>query len=686
MLRTLSTLAFGAGTSLAALPTAAQVAAPAETDDIVVTGDRTDRTLRQTPASVVVSTGADVDRLAGTYSVDDVISRIPNIVTTRPSNNAPAIRGVDGTGPQSGGDAFFGGTRPRVNFQVDNRTLTFNEVIFIDGLLWDVQQIEAYRGPQSTLQGRNAVAGVIAVKTNDPTDTWSGRARAVVGDYGTRQFSGALGGPIVPGVLSFRVAADWREEQAFVDFAPYQARAAGLSTELKQIDNPGRFESFTARGKLLFTPSSDVRALLTLSHSDAYAPQTIQVARPFRDHVASFPEMPRMRTRADVAIADADMRIADGLTLALLGSATDFRILRYAMLDAGSALIDGREYSAEPRLKFGGPGDRLSGFLAGLIFRARQREEIDFFTGRFRDRTNTDAVFGEVTFRPDAVLGVTLGLRYEEERRLRTGSAGPFVTDFDRTFRAFLPRATVTLDASPDVTIGATIARGYNAGGVGFAFDPPFPSYTYDKETVTNYEAFGRASLADGRLQLRGNAFFNRYRGLQLPFDLNPDPNLFAFVTRNAERATTYGLEVESRYRALPELSLFANAGLLETKVDRFVEPTVEGNELPRAPAFSLNAGFTLQPVPPLELSFDMRYSDSYYSDAFNEARGKTKPYTLANAQVAWRQGRFRIFAAATNLFDTTDAILLSPGSTRDLDAATITRPRRVTGGVEASF
>ncbi len=686
MFRTLSTLAFSVATSLTALPTSAQVASLAETDDIVVTGDRTDRTLRQTPASVVVSTAADIDRLAGTYSVDDAISRIPNIVTTRPSNNAPAIRGVDGTGPQSGGDAFFGGTRPRVNFQVDNRSLTFNEVIFIDGVLWDMQQIEAYRGPQSTLQGRNAVAGVVAVKTNDPTDDWTARARAVVGEYDTRQFSGALGGPIMPGVLSFRVAADWREEQAFVDFAPYQARAAGLSTELKQIDNPGRFEAFTARGKLLFTPSSDVRALLTLSHSDAYAPQTIQVARPFSDHVASFPAMPRFRTRADVVIADAEMQIADGLTLALLGSATDFRILRYAALDAGSALIDGREYSAEPRLKFGTANDRLSGFLAGLIFRTRQHEEIDFFTGRFRDRTNTDAIFGEVTFRPNPVLGVTLGARYEEEQRVRTGSAGPFVTDFDRTFRAFLPRATVTVNASPDVTIGATVARGYNAGGVGFAFDPPFPSYTYDKETVTNYEAFGRASLADGRLQLRGNAFFNRYRGLQLPFDLNPDPNLFAFVTRNAERATTYGLEVESRYRALPELSLFANAGLLKTKVDRFVEPTVQGNQLPRAPAFSLNAGFTLQPVSPLELSLDMRYTDSYYSDAFNEARGKTKPYTLANAQVAWRQGGFRIFAAATNLFNTTDAVLLSPGGTRDLDAATITRPRRVTGGVEVSF
>ena len=676
------------GALLAAMPTAAQTADVAEgaSADIIVTGDRSDRTLQETSAIVIVTTGADADRLSGTYSVDDVISRIPNIVTTRPSNNAPAIRGVDGTGPQSGGDAFFGGTRPRVNFQVDNRTLTFNEVIFIDGLLWDMQQIEAYRGPQSTLQGRNAVAGVVAVKTADPTFDWNGRARVLIGEQDTRQFSGAIGGPIVPDVLAFRLAADWRKEQAYVDFAPYQARARGLSEQLKQIDNPGRSKSLTMRGKLLFTPTPDSRALVTLSHSDAFAPQTIQVLRPFQDHVAGFPQQPRFKTRADVAILDTDVRLADGVSLAFLGSAADYRILRFAPLETGSALIDGREYSAEPRVRFGTAQDRLSGFLAGLIFRSRQREEIDFFTGRFRDRTNTDAVFGELVFKAGPALGITLGARYEEEQRVRSGAAGPFIIDFNRTFRAFMPRASVTLNASPDVIVGATIARGYNAGGVGVAFDPPFPNYTYDKETVTNYEAFVRATGAGGRLQLRANAFYNRYEGLQLPFDLNPDPNLFAFITRNADRATTYGLEVESRYRPLPELSLFANAGLLKTKVNRFDEPTVQGNELPRAPAFSFNAGLTLQPIRQLELSFDMRYTDSYYSDAFNEARGKTRPYTLANAQIAWTQGPVRIFAAATNVFDTTDATLLSPGATFQVDNATITRPPRVTGGVEWRF
>jgi len=655
-------------------------------DDIVVTADRTERTLRQTAASVAVLRQADVDSLAGAYSTDDVIGRIPNLVSTRPSSSAPAIRGIDGTGPATGGDAFFGGTRPRVNYQVDNRTLTFNESIYVDGLLWDIQQIEVYRGAQSTLQGRNAIGGVIAVKTADPTFRWSGKVRAVVGEDHVRQYSGAIGGPILSDMLAFRVAADWRTERFYVDFTPFVARDAGLSERLKGIDHPSRSRSLTVRGKLLFTPSPDIRALVTFSHSDAYGPQSGDVLRPFEDHVAAYPRMPRFQTRADVLIADTDFRLGERLSLAILGTATDYRVQRFAVLGDGNALINGREYTAEPRIRFGTADDRLSGFIAGLVYRAHQDEEIDLFDGRFKDRTRTNALFGEIVFRASPAVSVTLGSRYEAEERDRSGGAGPFVIDFHRTFKAFLPRATVSLQASPAVTLGATIGRGYNAGGAGFSFEYPFPSYVYGKETVTNYEAFVRSSLAGGRLSLRGNIFFNDYRGLQLPFDINPDPAIFSYVIRNAGRATTYGAEVEARYHALDSLTLFANAGLLKTRVNRYDDPAIEGNELPRSPAFTLNAGFQLRPVPPLELSFDIRYTDAYYSDAVNQARGKTDPYTLANAQLSWRAGPARIFVAASNLFNTTDVLQLSPGMVRSADVATISRPRRVTGGVELSF
>ncbi|CAN7169208.1 TonB-dependent receptor [Phenylobacterium sp. LjRoot219] len=81
--------------------------------------------------------------------------------------------------------------------------------------------------------------------------------------------------------------------------------------------------------------------------------------------------------------------------------------------------------------------------------------------------------------------------------------------------------------------------------------------------------------------------------------------------------------------------------------------------------------------------SFD---SDAYYSDAFNDPRGKVTPYAIANAQVSYRAGPARLFAAVTNIFDTIAATDVSPGETRADDSASITAPRRLSAGLEFSF
>ena len=647
-------------------------------DDIIVTAERSNRSLRDTATSVAVITGAEAERLPGVLSTYDLIERIPNVVATRQANGAPAIRGIDGAGPAIGANAFFAGTRPRVNFLMDGRTLTFNEAIYLDAGVWDMQQIEVYRGPQSTLQGRNAVAGVIAIKTVDPTFEWTGKARGLIGEDSTWQASGAIGGPLLGQSVAFRVAADYRREHSFIDLVPYA-----------ELPHPERMKAMTLRGKLLIQPEGapDFRSLFTVNYSDSFAPQTLALRRPFTDKVIGTNRTPRFRTRATVGISDTSWQITDGIGLSAFVTATDFRVNRYVNVTNGIAQIDGKEYTAEPRIRFGQAEDTLSGFIAGYLFHAKQHESIDLFGGgTFDDRTITKAAFGELSWRPTERFDLTLGARYEHEERDRTGGAGPIPIDFHRSFGAFLPKATLTFRPDPDLTLGVTVGRGYNAGGAGFAFNPPFPSFVYEKETVWNYEGFVRASLMDGRLELSGNIFFNDYRGLQLPFDVANNPAAQALVIRNADKATTYGAEASVRFKALPSLEFFGSAGLLETKINRYNDPTVAGNKLARAPAFSFNAGVTAMPLEGLDLSFDVRYSDSYYSDVFNNARGKVDPYMLANAQIGYRVGPARVFVAATNLFDTIDPELYFPAASFASDLATITRSRRVTAGVELSF
>jgi len=73
--------------------------------------------------------------------------------------------------------AFFAGTRPRLNLSIDGRSATYNEFAFGTQSLWDMQQVEVLRGPQSHVRGQNAVAGAVVMRSKDPTDEWEGTLR-----------------------------------------------------------------------------------------------------------------------------------------------------------------------------------------------------------------------------------------------------------------------------------------------------------------------------------------------------------------------------------------------------------------------------------------------------------------------------------------------------------------------------
>lgn len=650
-------------------------------DEIIVTAERANRTLRETASSVDVSTREDVERKSGVYSVNDLLDRIPNITTTEPGNDMPAVRGIDGTGPGGGPTAFFAGGRPRFSYLVDGRTLSFNEATFGDTSLWDIAQVEVYRGPQSTLLGRNAIAGVVAIKTADPSFEWQGAARAIIGNRDEIQTSGAIGGPIISDVLAFRASGDWQRGQDFVDFVGYPG-----------TDNPGRYDTKTFRGKLLLTPSSGIRSLLTLYYQDGREPQSNWVKLPFERAISidAGLQQPVFRARNTTAISDTTIDLAPSLSLQVLLSATDFRINRYAPAGTGAAQIDGKEYMVQPLLRYGTASDRLSAFIAGYIFRAHQDETNDLLGGgAYRDETDTTAVFGEVTVRPTDALSIILGARYEEEKRYRVGATGFLVTDFQETFKEFLPRATISLDVAPQATIGLTASRGYNAGGASITLSPPFQEYTFRPEHVWNFEGFGRVGLGSD-LSLTGNVFYSRYKDMQLPLYLTS----LSIEIRNAERATTWGAEAGLSWRPSEKNEIYANIGLLDTKIDRYsTDPRAAGNELPRAPTFNFAAGFNFSPDGKFEMGADVRYSGAYFSEVLNNPRAEVGSYAVVNARVAYDLGPAKLFVTARNLLNSNHVVAkglgADPFTGMDMpafDSAVLLEPRKVSAGIELRF
>ena len=509
-------------------------AAPMVLAPIMVAGEKVDRSIMETSASVSVFTGETIDSRPSVTGTNAVTEGVSNMVTIEPSNNAPVIRGVGGAGPATGAVAFFAGTRPRTTLQIDGRPASFNEMIFGDASLWDVEQTEVFRGPQSTVQGRNSIAGAIVVKTKDPTYYPEGKVRVMAGNHDSRRYAAMLSGPIIEDQLAMRVSVDRSTSTSELGFEPYAGE-----------NDPEDYQSLNLRGKVLVEPAGleGFRGLLTVNRTNYEGPQAEYVVRPFTaDGDPQSVNVATFNPRTTSGILDLSYEIDDSLTATALVSVTDFNVRRHSVPATGNVWIDGMEFVAEPRLAFSGLDHRLTGFGGYYGLTSWQDEYIDLSGGNdYSDKTKTHAVFGEATYAVVDWLDLTAGLRLESENRRRVGGAGRFAVNFDETYDVFLPKMGVTWHVDDTVSFGALVSRGYNGGGAGVTFAAPFVAYTYDPEFVWNYELNGRAELLDGTLRLTGNVFYADYTDMQLPYVYA----VSSTVIRNADQMSIADIEKE---------------------------------------------------------------------------------------------------------------------------------------------
>lgn len=177
--------------------TATPAAAEARSEgDIIVTGLKRDEAFVDVPVAVQVF-NSELITQAGIQRPQDFLQLTPN-VTFQTSNHAGEffvnIRGQTSVRQSEGAVAFV----------IDGVQLaTQNE---FNGELFDIQQIEVLKGPQSAIYGRLASAGAIIITTKTPTDTFEGQAFASYGNWQTSRVNGSVSGPIIPGKLRFRVS------------------------------------------------------------------------------------------------------------------------------------------------------------------------------------------------------------------------------------------------------------------------------------------------------------------------------------------------------------------------------------------------------------------------------------------------------------------------------------------------
>ena len=634
-------------------------------DEITVTGEKFERSQSSTGSSTTVVTGDQFKREANLLSATQLLKRDVNILDTGLGNDLPTVRGVDGSGPAVGAVAFFAGSRPRLNMQIDGRTSSYNELAFGTKSLWDMKQVEIYRGAQSYAQGRNAIAGAVVMTSNDPTQEWEGAAKLNMGNHRLAQTAALISGPVVKDELAFRLSVDHQQRETAVDLPHYDP-----------VGNPRWFKATNTRAKLLWTPSAlpDLYSRLTFNHLNARAPQSETELQPNSPRYT--PERPVFQTRSASTIWDIGYQLSDRWKWENKLIYTHFIHDRKTTSPFNTTLppnrrgvparVDGNEFQIEPIVKY--ENEKYRGLFGLFYFNAKQDESVTMLNGRiartpittnFNDKTKTKAAFGEITFTPDIPFELTLSARYEQEHHQRKGKSAMFSINRDKKYNVFLPKADIAWKMNDDQRLGFKVGKGYNPGGAGVTFGVPYTSYEYDAEYVWNYELYYRWTSTDKRLRINSNLFYNDYKDMQLPFTLGPN----SIVIRNADKVVTYGAEINTEWQATEKLALNAGIGMLKTDIKRYPNSGIEGNKLARAPSFSGKVGVNYRLLDHLEIGTNYSYNSSYYSTADNLANGKVGHYDQLDVYLAYDFKHAKITLYADNVLNSRKDILLVPRS-----------------------
>ncbi|MEO5494868.1 MAG: TonB-dependent receptor [Sphingomonas sp.] len=234
----------GAQTAPSTAPVAAANAQDddlASDNDIVVTATKRAQTLQDTPISVSVTTSAQIER-AQVRDLLDLQTLVPSLKVGQLQSSANTnfiIRGF-------GNGANNIGIEPSVGVFIDGvyRSRSSAQI----GDLPNIQRVEVLRGPQSTLFGKNASAGIISIVTEVPKFEFGGSAEASYGNYNAVVLKADVTGPVAKNV-AFSLAGNYNRRDGYANYVNLGIKG----------NNRNRYG---VRGQLLFEPSSDFKIRL----------------------------------------------------------------------------------------------------------------------------------------------------------------------------------------------------------------------------------------------------------------------------------------------------------------------------------------------------------------------------------------------------------------------------------------
>jgi iron complex outermembrane receptor protein len=665
---------FSFGTFIATLAAASPAIASGSTsdsqlDEIIVTATLRPVPLAELPGSVSVLSGTTL-RDAGQQHFEDVLALVPNL-NWAGDTSRPRYFQIRGIGELQ---QYQGAPNPSVGFLIDD--------IDFSGLgsaatLFDVDRVEVLHGPQGTLYGANALAGLINVKSAAPADSFGGRAEFDAGDYNERSYGAVITGPVTELDSAFRLAV-----QSYTSDGFYHNAYLGRS-------NTDSRDELTVRGRWRYDPNDQLRVDLTLlrvqinNGYDAFAIDNSRttesdnpgVDRQYSTGIAAHATYTGLGAATLTTIATyADTKVNYGFdgdwgnpilwapyTYDFTEDQIRHRSTRSLEMRLGDSPAHGLSwlfgvYAFELRESL---TDTSAGIYVDPFDATQNSNSLTVVSSQYRSRSG--ALYGQL----DGDLGSrtrwSVGLRGERH----TTRYGDTTTNLDAptTANNFGPadnlwggHASLDTQIADGQHVYALISRGYKASGFNLSQGLAANQITFNPESDLNVEIGHKAQLNDGKLQIDTSLFYTIRRSEQLltSAQLDPaNPNTFTFFTGNAKSGYNYGLESTLAWQATPVLELGGSLGLLQTLYRGFVQNGVElpDRALPNAPNWQAAVNATWRDPRGPYARIDVTGMDAFYYD-LPPNNTRSNPYGLVNGKLGWETERYEVYLWGRNLLN----------------------------------
>jgi iron complex outermembrane receptor protein len=589
----------------------AENAAAAQDDgvpDIVITAQKREQRLQDVPVAVTALTAETLIN-RGISQVADIQRAVPSLTVTQTgnaSNSSINLRGI-------GTFAFSIGVEPSVAVIVDDVALLQQSQAFSG--LTDIARIEVLRGPQGTLFGKSASAGVINIVSQAPTRDLSASLGAQLTTDDEVRLDGAVSGR-VSDWLGVRVNAFHSDREGYVRNLTTghrlgAARSDGLRvrvdldpTEALNVALIAAYSSGTANPVRTFREVGATGSL--------FSPPTGPFVLPSLTGVTPGPENYRVRMNIEgaeeteqslfIGRGSLDLGFAD---LISISSYQDYTIGGARREDtdlvdipgiggraegvSSSSFINATQFSQELRLVSSASGP--FSYLFGLYF---SDGETDRTNTRFlslppaqranwiaQTGTKSYAAFAQATYDLTPSTHIDAGIRFNREK-IRVE-----LTDIDRPDAGSAPAAAcrticrgngaddvvtykgaLRQDINDDVMAYVSYATGYKGQGydISTGFNPAKAATPVQPETSKAYEIGFKSMLLDRKLQLNLTGFWTDYKNFQAQ-QLNFIAGVAIFNLANVGGLRTKGVEAELSARPTRSLQLDATLGYLDAKI-----------------------------------------------------------------------------------------------------------------------